>query len=285
MTENNELIPILECSQPAVISENLIDLSARLLTITETVKNLPREQASLPEVKRLRAEMRKYFNALETQRKQVKADVLAPYEQANAVYQDRVAAPIEKTDRLCKDFIVEVETVVKKKCEDGLRDYFRELCAMHGLLWLRFESCGVKVDMAMANLKEPKKAKEQIRAHVESVSQTCNMISTMEYAGEILNEYANSLDLTQAISMVQDRHKAIEEMNRAREAKAMADAERRGNTAALLAEAPELASAVQPLEKKFKIIFAVTASMPRLRGLKAFLEGNHYEYQEVTDNG
>ena len=285
MTENKELIPILYCSQPAVISENLIDLSARLLNITERVKSLPREPGSLAEVKKMRAEMRKYFELLEKQRKQVKADVLAPYDHANAVYQDMVATPIDKTDKLCKAFIDDVENSIKQKCEDELRTYFRELCAVHGLLWLRFESCGVKVDMAMAKLKEPKKAKEHIKAVVESVSRACNMIQTMEHSGEILNEYANTLDLTRAISTVHDRHEAIDKLTRAEEVRADAEGQRQNAAAALMAEAPEIAATVQPMEKKFRTTFTVIASMPKLRGLKEFLEGNHYEYQEVKIDG
>ena len=49
-----------------------------------------------------------------------------------------------------------------------------------------------------------------------------------------------------------------------------------------MTETPDkLSAVVEPLEKTFKTVFVVTASVPKLRGLRAFLEGKHYEFQEV----
>lgn len=39
-------------------------------------------------------------------------------------------------------------------------------------------------------------------------------------------------------------------------------------------------SAVEPLVKEFQHTFTVTASTPRLRGLRAFLEVNNYQFRE-----
>ena len=74
-------------------------------------------------------------------------------------------------------------------------------------------------------------------------------------------------------------------LTRAEEVRADAEGQRQNAAAALMAEAPEIAATVQPMEKKFRTTFTVIASMPKLRGLKAFLEGNHYEYQEVKIDG
>lgn len=286
MSENKELVPVWVCSQPAVVDQNLVDLGARLIRITDTLENLPRDRSSIPEVKKLRAEMRKYFESLEDQRKAVKKAVLEPYEQAEAVYKSLVAEPIKCVDKLCKGFVDEVETAVKKECEDGLREYFTELCQMKGIYWLPFERLGIKVDMAMANQKEPRKAKEQIKAFVEGVDQALATISGMEDSTDILEEYTRTLDLAKAIANVNERKKSREVMEQNRAKWQETRDSRAQNAAAIAEQSPEIGRVVRTQqEKKLRTTFTVTATMPMLRGLKAFLEGNNYEYQEVTENG
>jgi hypothetical protein len=276
----------LECSRPAVITENLIDLSARLLAITDRIKQLPRDMSSISEVKQHRAQMRKYFDMLETQRKQVKEAVLEPYTRAEAVYKDMVAEPFKKADKLCKAFVDEVESAEKKVCEDTLRAYFTELCHLKGIYWLRFEQLGIKVDMAMARQKEPKKAMEQIKAFVQNVDAAVQSITGMEDANEILSEYTKTLDLAKAISTVSARKEGQKQMEAVLAANRMAQEARKQNGAMMAAQMPEAVRVTRPEPVKLlRATFSVTATMPMLRGLKAFLDDHNYEYQEVTDNG
>lgn len=284
MSENNELIPILECRQPAVIDQNLMDLSAHLLRVTETVKAMPKTRESLPEIRRVRAEMNKYFNSLETQRKLVKAEVLLPYEQANKVYEDMVKRPIKEADALCKGFVEDVENAVKKECEDTLREYFTELCQMKGVFWLPFERLGIKVTLAMADQKEPKKAMEMIRQRVEQVDQDLAVISGMEESADILAEYERTLDLSTAISNVQNRKRAIEIMEENKAKWDNVQKAKQQNLQHIAENAQEAAKVIQESQKKrYAATFTVTATIPMLRGLKAFLDGHNYEYQEVNE--
>lgn len=282
--ENNELVPIFQCSRPAVINQNLVDLSARLLRIAETVKATPKARENLPEIRRVRAELNKYFNSLETQRKLVKAEVMAPYEQANKAYEDLVKRPIKEADALCKAFIDDVEDAVKLECENTLREYFTELCQMKGIFWLRFERLGIKVTLAMADQKEPKKAMEMIRQRVEQVDQDLKVISGMEDSADILTEYEQVLDLSAAVSVVQNRKRAKEIMEGNKAKWEQVQQARNRNLQHIAANAPDAAQVVlQSQEKKYQATFTVTATMPMLRGLVAFLDGRNYEYQEVNE--
>lgn len=42
----------------------------------------------------------------------------------------------------------------------------------------------------------------------------------------------------------------------------------------------ERSGCVEPLAKEFRRTFTVTASTPKLRGLRAWLENNNYQFQE-----
>jgi len=278
---DQNLPAILECRQPAVVADHLVDLQQRVDAVTATVQSLPRTRESLPAVREARATLNRYYNQLETQRKLVKAAVMRPYLEAEQRYKALVSGPIDQANQLCKDFLEQVETAVKQDCEDRLRAYFKELCQAKGICWLPFDRVGIHVTLAMADQKELKKPKERIAAFVNRVDADLAVIAGMEDSADILAEFERTLELSTAISNVNARKQAkkIMEENRAKwAAQRAADAQAAKRIAA---QAPE---AVQQ-EKRFKVCFTVTATVPMLRGLKAFLEGNHYDYQEVTDNG
>lgn len=168
-------------------------------------------------VKAFRADMRKEFDDVEAMRKQAKQEVLEPYNRFEAVYKDCITTAFQKADSACAAKISEVESDIKQRCEDGLRDYFDELCAVHHLDWLEYERAGVKVDMASAKSKTPKKLREQLVAFVAGVAESVNRISALDDAEEIMVEYRRTLDAAGAICTVQDRHRRIEEQKAAKE--------------------------------------------------------------------
>ena len=77
VTNNTELVPMMVCTQPPVTSENLMDLQQRVNTIIEMISRLPKTPESVPQVKKARADLRRYFDSLDEQRKAVKAAVMA----------------------------------------------------------------------------------------------------------------------------------------------------------------------------------------------------------------
>ncbi|MGM9586269.1 MAG: DUF1351 domain-containing protein [Candidatus Limivicinus sp.] len=284
--ERNALVPILECRQPAVVEDNLVDLQQRVMTVIDTIDNLPRTRESLPEARKARAELNKYYSSLETQRKLVKAAVMLPYDKAMERYKGLVQKPILEADEKCRSFIDGVENDVKMACEGELRGYFTELCQSKGIYWLPFERVGIKVTLAMADQKELRKPKERIREFVQKVETDLTAITGMDGSAEILVEYEQTLDVASAIARVNSRKRAkaiMEENNAKYQAAQSTDSQTAQHIAANAPEAVQVLYASQ--EKKYRVTFTITATMPMLRGLKAFLEGHNYQYKEVTNDG
>ena len=284
--EINELVPMLVCTQPPVISENLMDLQERVSLITDMVNQLPKEPDSVPQVKKARADLRKYFDSLEEQRKAVKAAVMAPYNEAEAKYKAMVSGPIQQADKLCKDFVDGVESTMKRECEASLRDYFDELRAANHVEFLKYEQSGIVVDMASAKQKTPKKLREQLVQFVARVASDVDRIAEMDDSEEIMVEYQKTLNVADSIGTVLDRHRRIQaqrEDAKAREAARAAEAE---SVQKVEAVAPPVAVPPPQQEKRYKITFTLhpTESQleklrPVLRNLKDFLnqEGIRYE--------
>lgn len=270
-------LPVLECTQVPIIVENLMDMAASYQAKKDYIGTLPRDDEGMKMVKALRSESRKEFDTLDAKRKEVKRQVMAPYEKADNIFRSFVTTPFNALDKACKEFSDSVEGEMKARCEAELKEYFSELCAMKGIHWLPWEKIGIKVDMATARLKEPKKAMEVIKGKVEKVCADLDTLSWMEGSGEYLAEYESCLDVSTAIQRVTARKEAqriAEESRAARKA-------RQAQAAQIRQAMPEVGTLVAPQqEKKYRATFTVTATKPMLRGLKAFLDGHNYEYQE-----
>ena len=282
MTETElTALPVLECTQVPVIVENLMDMAASYQAKKDYIATLPRDDEGMKAVKALRAEARKEFDTLDEKRKEVKQKVMEPYNKAETIFKSFVTAPFNALDKACKEFSDSVEGEMKARCEEELKDYFSELCAVKGIHWLPWEKIGIKVDMATARLKEPRKAMESIKDKIEKVCGDLDTLSHMEGSGEYLAEYESCLDLSESIRRVNARKEAqrIAEENRAQR-------ESRMQQSSLVREAikvAEVGTVVMPQqEKKFRVTFTVTATMPMLRAMKAWLEDKKIEYQEES---
>lgn len=274
-------LPVLECTQVPIIVENLMNMAASYQAKMDYIATLPRDDEGMKAVKALRAEARKEFEELDEKRKEVRRTIEEPYNKAKTIFDNFVTRPFNRLDAACKEFSDSVEGEMKAAREQELKDYFAELCAVKGIHWLPWEKLNIKVDMATARLKEPKKAMEAIKAKVDKVCADLDTLSHMEGSGEYLAEYEDCLDVSEAIRRVNARKEArrVAEENRAQR-------EARMQQSALVREAikaAEVGTVVMPQqEKKFRVTFTVTATMPMLRAMKAWLEDKKIDYQEAT---
>lgn len=285
---NNEdaLTPMLVCTQPPVISENLLDLNTRVSSITTMLSALHPEPENLPQVKKARADLRRYFESLEEQRKAVKAAVMAPYNEAEAKYKALVSGPIGQADKLCKDFVDGVEASMKRQCEEGLREYFAELCAANNVEFLKFEQAGIQVDMASARQKTPKKLREQLAQFVSRVSSDLDSISEMEDAEEILVEYKQSLILSSAIGIVLDRHRRIQQQREESLSRASAKASELEAVHKVDAIAPPVPVQPPKEERRYTISFTLRPTEAQMNKLRPFLiELKDFLIQEGIEYG
>lgn len=265
-----------------VIEEHLRSQKAQVDRRVAEALSLVCTEETVQAVKKVRAELGKELTSFEEQRKAVKKAVLGPYEQFEAVYKECVSDAYRKADADLKGKIDETETEIKKRCEDGLREYFTELCQAEGVEWLRYEQAGIRVDMASAKQKTPKKLREQIAAFVTGAAKTIDQIAEMDDAEELLVEYKRTLDIGNALATVQERHRRIEQekaTQAAREAARAAEAERQ---ASIIAAVPE---AVQPptvapveAEPMYTCKFTVKATRTQLRRLKEFMNQEGITY-------
>lgn len=234
-------------------------------------------EETIKSVKETRATLRKELEELENQRKAVKSAVFSPYTAFEDVYRECISDGYRMADAALKCKIDDVENAIKQRCEDGLREYFDELCVAHGLDWLEYEQAGITVDMASARQKTPNKLRKQLLDFVVRVSKSIEVISNFgEYAEEILVEFKNNLDAPESIKIVQERHRRIEAERETLDARA----EQVSAETASVRRVEALARpVVQEPQEMLTVTFTVTDSKDRLVALREWMKENGYKYE------
>lgn len=262
--------------QLPVIEENLKALKAEVEAKANRAKSLVVTEESVKEVKGIRADLNKEFAELENQRKLVKAKVLEPYEAFEKVYKECVADSYKAADKTLKDKVDEVEDSLRKEKESAVVSYFNEYRDSLGIDFVDFNKIGITITLS-ASLKS---LKDQAKAFLDKVCDDLELIKTQEYQDEILVEYRSNLNVSQAITTVANRKKALHEMEERKQKQAEAELVQQQKVEEIdkIVElaAPVAESVIE--EKKFKATFEVKGTIDQLKGLKAYMEREGIEY-------
>ncbi len=202
---------VFRVEQLPVISEHLRSVKERVEIETTEAASMVCTEETIQAVKAKRAELNKTFTELDARRKEVKAAVMDPYEQFEAVFRECITEPFKAADAALKDKVAEVEAVQRDTCEERLRLYFDELCQLHGVDYIRYEQAGIKIDMASAKAKTPKKLMDKLGEFVSGVAVGADQIRQMDDAAEIMAEYKTCLNVGKAVSVVQERRRRVEQ--------------------------------------------------------------------------
>lgn len=282
---------LIRIKQLPIIEEQLRGLKETIEQRTKEAMSMVCTDETVQAVKGMRADLNRQFGALEDVRKAVKKQIMEPYDKFEEVYKECVTDLFKRADADLGRKIADTETEIKNVCEQNLRAYFAELIqTREGVEWLEYERAGVKVDMASAKAKTPKKLMDMLKLFVDGVAQSVKTIEGMDDAAEIMVEYKASLDMGQSIATVQARHKQAEAERQAAEERARAAAEREADRArAVSAAAPAPASEAysapkavqQAAVKTYQLDLRVTGTLDQMKLIKKFLTENGYNYTSL----
>ena len=232
---------------------------------------------------------------MEERRKEVKAQVEAPYKKFEAVYKACAGDLFSAADKQLAAKIAAVENGLKQKKAEQVYAYFDEYR----------ESLGIPADMVAFGITVTMSAslrslKAQAKDYLDRVRGDLDMIATQEYKDEILVEYRKHLNASQAITAVVNRHAAIERERRMREEMSAA-VERKQEAAEIVREAVEAEQQPEPASepvimppvvvertddaeppKQYSAAFRVTGTIEQLKALKKFLVDGGFTYEQLS---
>ena len=274
---------LIEVKQIPVIEEQLRSVST---VIDERVKNatsLVCTEESIKTIKEIRAELNKDYKDFETQRKLVKEQVLKPYNDFENVYKECISDKFKNADLILKGRIEVVENEIKAKKEQEVKDYFEEYKTANNIDFITYEQAKINVTLS-ASMKS---LKEQAKVFIDQRIDDLKLIETQEHKTEILVEYKQTLNVSNAITTVTNRFKAIEEEKKKEEQKVV-HIEMNENHEITKESYEQLENIFnKPLEQPKEEIqediltlrFTVRGTRTKLKALKEFLENGGYDYE------
>jgi hypothetical protein len=295
---------IIQLKQLPIIEEQLHQIKEQVTAATNEALSLVCTDETVKTVKQKRADLNKAFAAFEERRKEIKAEILAPYDAFEKVYRDCVTEPFKTADTELAEKIADVENGLKNEKYAALAEYFNEYRNSIGLSEEDATLYKARINVTLsASLKS---LKDKATAYLDQTLEDLQMIDLQEYRDEILSEYRKTGNAAQSITIVNQRHKEIEEERRraeerraAEEARAAAAAkveEAIAETAAEAAAAPQDAF-MPPIEETpaetdnsvetpadapaeiYESTFTVWGTLEQLKALKKFLDENNYDYK------
>lgn len=276
--ENN----IIQVKQLPIIVEQLHEVKAEVTAKVEQALSLVCTEDTVKDVKKVRSELNKELKDYEERRKAVKKAIMTPYEQFETVYKDCISDTYKKADTELKGKIDSVENELKEQKKAEVKGYFDEYLTATGIDFVTFGNANINVTLS-ASMKS---LKEQAKTFIDKIVDDLNLIDTQEHKDDVLYEYKQSLNVSNAITTVTDRYKAIEAAKareEERKAREQAEAEAAAKVESVVESivSPTVESIAPPVEenKTYTLKFTVHGTMPQLKALKEFLNNGGYDYE------
>ncbi len=280
--EDTQLIIVKQLPE---IEENLKLVSNEIQQKVEQAKQLVCNEETRQVIKKIRADLNKELAEFEAQRKNVKEKILVPYNNFEKVYKECISDKYSEADRELKKKIEEVENNLKKEKEADLKAYFEEYKKYKNITFIDFERANIKVGLADSKTGLHKQAKD----FIDKIYSDINLIDTQEHREEIMIEYKQSLNVSNAITTVKNRYEEIE-----KEKKRQLEEEQKKAEIRLKQQEENTKIALENLRQQNEILdipkveekeeiltlkFTVRATKSKLKALKQYLIDGGYDYE------
>lgn len=193
--------------QKPVIQHKLVEVGK---SVTKRINDLNLDKLvatddTIQSLKQLRAELNKEFTEFENQRKTLKEAVANPYMEFENVYKTEITEKFKDAVNILKTKIGDFEEKVKKEKKANIEQYFKELCQVSKIDFLKFSDTGIDVNLSTSE----KKYKEECNSFVERIADDIILIDSVDFPAETMTEYkSNGFNASKAITVINERKEA-----------------------------------------------------------------------------
>ena len=263
---------LIVIKQLPVIEEQLKVVSTEIDKKVNEALNLVCTEETVKAVKDVRAILNKESKEFEDKRKQVKAEVMKPYEEFEKIYKENISHKYKTADAELKNKIDSVENELKANKKEEVESYFNEYLNLNNIDFVTFERANINITLS-ASMKS---LKEQAKNFIDKIADDLQLIDTQEHKAETLVEYKQSLNVSNAITTVTNRFKAIEE----EKAKKEKEIQKTVEHVPTIEEVPQMTLEAPKVEEEtLTLKFMVKGTRTQLKALKEFLEAGGYDYE------
>ena len=266
---NNKLITL---EQLPIIKYHLEQLSVEIKEKVDRANSLYVGEDTVKDVKKVRADLNKEFNELESQRKQVKQAIMSKYDEFEEIYKENVSNLYKQADTTLKEKIDNVENQLKLEKESELREFAEQHCQANNV-HIDFERIGLNITLS-ASIKS---LKEQALEFIQKVVNDLKLIDMEEYRDEILYEYNQTFDFVNSKTKVIERHKQLEELKQQQETKL----EQKIEEEKVVEKVEEVIAPKEIIEDNevITVQFTITDTKEKILKLRDYLKENEINYE------
>lgn len=264
---------LIEVKQLPIIEQQLRNVSVEIEEKVEKATSLVCTEETVKTIKEVRADLNKDFKEFETQRKTVKEAVLKPYNEFESIYKECITDKFKNADIVLKQKIDTVENELKAKKEQEVKDHFEEYKTANSIDFIKYEQAKINVTLT-ASMKS---LKGQVKEFIDKIVDDLKLIDTQEHKAEILVEYKQTLNVSNAITTVMNRFKAVEEEQKKQEELKKQELENLSKPTEIKEERQNNEFVIVPVKKKITIKFNIYNE--QLEQLIKFLKLSKIEYE------
>jgi hypothetical protein len=281
LDHEKEVKGIITIQQELVITEALKPYADEVVNFINDLLNLEVNEETYKQIDKYNAEVTKMFEALENKRKETKRKALEPYEKFEAIYKNLVTEPYKEAKTKLKNKLDEVKNTLQSEKQQELEAYVTELLQAYNLDWLTIERLPIKINRSGSLTK----AKNEMKILLDKVKQEQASITD----NEVMVEYKRSLNLAQALQVVTERKKLLEQEKEIAEkvAQAKKEAEQKSKENAEKAKTvtptpKQFATPVEASEQLYEVTFKVCNTKEQFVKLREFMIANGMEYEKLS---
>ena len=170
------------------IHKEIAEKTTRAIELVVTEDNIK-------DIKKIRADLNKEYQDYEEKRKEIKRQILAPYEAFERDYKEMVALSFQAADTSLKKKIDASENVIKIAKEEELKEYFNELAeVLHLSQYVEFEELNIKINLS----DSMKKLYKEVESKLKSIQNDIMLIEMEQDKADILVEYLIDFNFARA---------------------------------------------------------------------------------------
>ena len=280
------------------IESNMKEVKGYVENLNNYYKNISFTEETMQEAKNEKSKVNKFKKQVSDYRK----NIIEEYNKPIKAFED-TAKETEKllteTYNTINQQVANYESKQKEIKEKEVKDYFEEYKIANNIDFITYGQARINVTLS-ASMKS---LKDQAKQFIDKIVDDLKLIETQEHKAEIIVEYKQTLNVSNAITSVTNRFKAIEEEKKRQEElkrKQLEEVQRRADESiraqseatrqALENFIPKTEERVEEtilqapvIEKKQEEIltlrFTVRGTRIKLRELKQFLENGGYDYE------
>lgn len=268
-------LKIKEVTFPEVIEFNFEELKQEITNRVEMYKTLVYTDEQIKSAKEDRANLRKFVDALEAERKAVKKQCLQPYEAFESKVKELlkiVNEPVALIDKQVKEY--EEKKKIDKK--DEIVNFFNSCTYPE---WLKFEQ--IFDEKWLNSSVSMKSVKETIDARLEQIEKDIAMLSSLpEFGFEAVEVYKTTLDVNKAVYEA-NRMSQIAKAKAEAEAKKAEEEFSKNMNPPVTEVEQETTKEVVTVKPKQWVKFKAKMTVEEAYKLKQFFTDNNIEFEAI----